>query len=247
MSALALLAAQGLPPSSPMAKMVVPLGALIFLGSIYLLVRSNLGTRRGYYMFATAFFGFMVIQSAFWAWGAPGTPVATGPTNLPGQVPNEYQPTWFAFAEGSRLYDEEFSWVQQAEFGEVPEDFEDVADAGVGDIQAFFADEEHGQLVKANWVPVEVGYAEQDFPVLEVTYAEADQAGEPEPGGDRVTLYGFYDAGAASFPAFLFLLVSLALFVLHAFLLDRDEQREKRELRELAGAEREPEPELAQA
>jgi hypothetical protein len=248
MSALALFAAQGIPPSSPMAKLVVPIGALIFLGSIYLLLRSNLGTRRGYFVFATAFFGFLIIQSAFWAFGAPGTPVATGPTNLPGQVPNEYQPTWYPFAPGSRLALEEFPWVDDVEFGAVPEHFEDEADAGVTDIQTFFSDEEHGELVGDDWEAAEIGYAEPEgaeFPVLRVTYLEVDQAGERLADGDVATFYAFFDAGNRSFPAVLLLLISLVLFVIHAFFLDRHEQREKRELRELRGEEREPE--LAQA
>lgn len=240
---LALFAAQATPPDSLMAKLAVPLGALIFLGSIYLLLRSNLGTRRGYLVFATAFFGFMIIQSAFWAFGAPGTPVATGPTNLPGQVANEYQPTWVPFAEDSRLGKGEYAWIGGAQWSEVPEDFAAEAEVGVGDIQGFFSSEEGRKLVGEAWKAEEVAYARQDgYPVLKVTYVETDaNTGEVKPGGKTATMYGYFDAGNRSFPAVVFLIGSLIGFALHALLLDRDEQREKRELAELKGGTAAPE------
>lgn len=250
MSALALFAAQATPPDSLMAKLAVPLGAVIFLGSIYLLLRSNLGTRRGYLVFAAAFFGYMVIQSAFWAFGAPGTPVATGPTNLPGQVANEYQPEWVAFAEDSRLGNGEYAWIDTADWGQVPEDFADKARAGADEIQGFFTAEEHGELVKENWKADTVEYARQDgtYPVLRVTYLETDDTGAVVPGGEQATLYGYYDAGNPSFPAIVLLLISLVGLVVHGLLLDRDEQREKRELRELRGqTTASPEPVAAEA
>ena len=238
MSTLALFAAQATPPDSLMAKITVPLGALIFLGSIYWLLRSNLGTRRGYLVFGAAFFGYMIIQSAFWAFGAPGTPVATGPTNLPGQPANAYQPEWVPFAEDSRIGNGEYSWISDAEWGPVPEHFEEEAEVGVGDIHGFFASDAGHELVQEHWKPdtESVQYAQRDggYPVLKVTYLETDEeSGEVVADGEEVTLYGYFDAGAASFPAIVFLLISLVGFAIHALLLDRDEQREKRELAEL--------------
>lgn len=237
MSALVLFAAQGTPPDSLVAKLAVPLGALIFLGSIYMLLRSNLGTRRGYLVFGTAFFGFMIIQSLFWAFGAPGTPVATGPTNLPGQPANEYQPTWVPFAGDSRLAQGDYAWIGDAEWGPVPEEFAEDAEVGVGDIQGFFSAEEH-EVVKATWKPGTVEYARQEggYPVLRVTYVETDESGAVKPGGKHETLYGFFDKGNRSFPAIVFLFIALAGFALHALLLDRDEQRTKRELAESRAA-----------
>lgn len=249
MSALVLFAAQGTPPDSIVAKLAVPLGALFFLGSIYMLLRSNLGTRRGYLVFGTAFFGFMIIQSLFWAFGAPGTPIATGPTNLPGQPANEYQPTWVPFAGDSRLAQGEYAWVADAPFGPVPEEFAAEAEVGVGDIQGFFSAEEH-EVIKATWKPSTVEYARQDggYPVLRVTYVETDDAGAAKPGGKQETLYGFFDKGNPSFPAVVFLFISLAGFALHALLLDRDEQRTKRELAESRAASKAPaEPVAADA
>lgn len=241
MSALALFAAQATPPDSLMAKIAVPLGAVIFLGSIYLLLRSNLGTRRGYLVFGAAFFGYMVIQSAFWAFGAPGTPVATGPTNLPGQVANAYQPEWVPFAEDSRIGSGDYAWIQEAEWTDVPEDFADEAEVGIGDIHGFFSSEAGHKLMGEAWKPdaQSVQYTQRDgfYPVIRVTYLETDtKTGQIKAGGRQMTAYGYFDAGNASFPAVVFLVISLVGLAIHALLLDRDEQRERRELRELREA-----------
>lgn len=238
-------AAQGIPPGSAAATLMPLIGAIIFLGSIYMLLRSNLGTRRGYLVFGTATFGFMVIMSLFWTFGAPGTPQATGPTNLPGQVPNEYQPTWTAFHETSRIAELDtyrFVTGDPGRFGPVPDGFVDEAENGASEIQNFFATEEHGERVGPTWAIEDMRYAPADngLPVLAVTYREVDEALEPVPDGETVTLYGFFDAGNPIFPGLVFTALSLILFLLHAFLLDRDELRERRELTEGTEEVREP-------
>lgn len=240
-----LFAATGIPPDSALARLSPIIGGIIFFGSIYMLLRSNLGSRRGYLVFGTSLFGFMVIMSMFWAFGAPGTPIATGPTNLPGQVPNEYQPTWTAFAETSRIAeDPRYAFVTQepGRFTEVPDEFADEAEVGVNETQNFFSSEEGGEIVAAEWAPVETEYAEAEngYPVLRITYQETDaETQELIEDGEQIVLYGAFDAGSPVFPGVVFLLVSLVLFVLHAFLLDRDETRERRE----RAADREPQRE----
>lgn len=90
-------------PDTVVANIVVPLGILVFFGSTYLLVRSNLGTKRGYLVVATTFFGFMMLFSLFWGFGGWGTPPASGPTQLPGQPVGSLAPTWVPFAQDSEL------------------------------------------------------------------------------------------------------------------------------------------------
>lgn len=241
-----LFAATGIPPDSALARLSPLIGGVIFFGSIYMLLRSNLGTRRGYLVFGTSLFGFMVIMSMFWAFGAPGTPVATGPTNLPGQVPNEYQPTWTAFAETSRVAETpEYAFVTQepGRFGAVPESFADEAEVGASEIQNFFSSEQGGEIVPAEWAPAQIEYAEGEngYPVLRVTYQETDEeTQELIEDGEQIILYGAFDAGNPVFPGVVFLLFSLVLFVLHALMLDRDETRERRERVADREATREP-------
>lgn len=100
---LAILGAQSHPPDELVANIAVPLGILVFFGSVYMLVRSNLGTKRGYLVAATTFFGFIMLFSLFWGFGGWGTPPAAGPTQLPGQPIDELEPRWIPFAEDSRL------------------------------------------------------------------------------------------------------------------------------------------------
>ena len=242
----------GIPYNTALAKLAVPLGLLIFLGAPYLLLRSNLGTRRAYLVLATTFFGFMMLISLFWAFGGPGTPPRTGPTNLPGTVPDEYQPVWFAFAGDSTLAQQE-PWASvvgdDSAFGPVPEDMATEVQTGVDETATFFASEEGGEQVGETWAAVtdEIAYAvaPNGAPVIRVpfgpTYQPDDEGNLPEgveqgqvipegeEGAERFVAYAYFDPGNPNFPALLFVGVSLLAFALHALLLHRDEQGERRE------------------
>ncbi len=134
----------GIPTSNPWSQLALPLGIVIFVGSVYLLMRSNLGTRRGYLVMSTSLWGFGFLLSLFWAFGAPGTPPNTGPQNLPGQELDEYQPVWVAFSGDSALVTDEGSAYAAAGqfpdgFGDVPADLVETVDLGVQSTSSFFA------------------------------------------------------------------------------------------------------------
>lgn len=180
--------AGGIPASDWRAKIAVPLGILIFVGSVYLLVRANLGTRRGYLVLGTSLWGFMVIYALFWTFGAPGTPPATGPQNLPGQDLDAYEPVWRPFAGDSNLandptYDVVKSFPEG--FSEPPPELAGEVATGVSEIQNFFSDSAllNPTPVGATWKPVEgsarYAVAENDYPIIGVTYQETYQIGEP--------------------------------------------------------------------
>lgn len=252
LTSLTTLAAAGVPGDAPSARLAVPIGILVFFGSIYLLVRSNLGTRRGYLVVATSFFGFMIIMSLFWTLGAPGTPQAVGPTNLPSTPSDAYTPTWTAFA-GDSLVAERPEYTLVADypsgFGEVPEDFVATARGGVDAISGFFAVEDHRPVAQfsQSWEPVDIQYAVagNDYPVIAVTFEPPPPVADPEAGGETaepadpdgeaasVTLFAFFDEGAPLFPGFVFVGIALAGFLLHAVLLNADEARERRDYVEL--------------
>ena len=170
------------PPDDWRGVIALPAGIIIFFGAIFLLLKSNLGTRRAYLVEASCFFGFMLILSLFWGVGAPGTPRNTGPQSLPGQPADYYAPKWVAFAGDSTLAQERFALVNQ-----FPEGFEeeggggggdggeagaegaagggggeeaedeaagDAAAGGVEEIGTFFREERGGaQLIGDDWVP----------------------------------------------------------------------------------------------
>ena len=63
-----------------MKGIAVVVTAFIFLpGSVYMLLASNFGALKGYLIAGTAFFGFLMMLSAVWLFGIPGTTPLTGP------------------------------------------------------------------------------------------------------------------------------------------------------------------------
>lgn len=251
LAALPVLATEsGIPYTSPLAKIAVPIGILIFLGTPYMLLRSNLGTKRAYLVLFTSFFGFMVILSLFWAFGAPGTPPNTGPTNLPGTVADEYQPIWVPFAEDSNVA-AQGPYAELVDnpdaFGEPPEGQQEIVATGVGDIKNFFsaaeADSGYAPRIQQTWDVAEQGYAvaSNGLPVVRAVYQATFQPtpstplpdgveqGALDPDGATFTAYAFFDAGNPLFPSAVFIGLSLVLFVIHALLLHRDETAERRE------------------
>ena len=129
---LAVAAAEEYVPANDWRGVIaLPAAVLIFFGSVFLLLKANLGTRRAYLVEATCFFGFLTVLSLFWGFGAPGTPQFTGPQTLPGQSADYYTPKWVAFAGDSTLTDERFPIVKQ-----YPEGFQEEGGGGGGDAAA---------------------------------------------------------------------------------------------------------------
>ena len=119
--ALFLAVEEAIPPDHLASRLALPLGLLFFSGSVYLLLWSNYGAKKGGAIYGTAFFGFALILGVFWWFGAPGTPQNLGVTFLPNQAPDANQPNWYAFEPGSER--SEFFDVTQT-----PEEFQTVAE-----------------------------------------------------------------------------------------------------------------------
>jgi hypothetical protein len=212
-------------PSDWRGAIALPAAILIFFGAVFLLLKSNLGTRRAYLVEATCFFGFMAILSMFWGFGAPGTPQFTGPQALPGQAADYYTPTWVAFAGDSTLADERFPIVKQYpegfqedrgdEEGEAAEDggeaetgqaetegASDAATGGAEEIGNFFGEQRGGtQLIGDDWVldgePL-AATVDSGEKVVGATYAKAfalDDEGEIPEGPDSDPLFSEDDVG----------------------------------------------------
>jgi hypothetical protein len=234
---LILLAADEIPADSILAQLATPLGILFFIGSTYLLLRSNLGTARAYYMLGTAFFGFMFLMSLFWAFGAPGTPQATGPTNLPGQPADALQPKWIPFAQDSLLADRaDLSVVKNYPEGFTeegwPADQADRIDNGVGELVNFFSSDTAGSPIEATWAPETVSYLRTDtgFPLIAVEFYPVDEALQPMLDTEPYVAFGYFDQGNPLLPALIFALISFVLLIVHGWLLDRSERLERRDL-----------------
>jgi hypothetical protein len=246
---LLILAADEIPPTNPLAQLATPLGIIFFIGSTYVLLRSNLGTARAYYMLGTSLFGFLFLMSLFWGFGAPGTPQATGPTNLPGQPADALQAKWVPFAQDSTLADRQDlaivkEYPEGFEEGGWPADFADTVEQGVGDAQSFFASETAGQVIGGDWVEDTVRYTVTDtgLPVIAIEFVATDEALQPDPDAGTYVAFAFFDEGNVLLPSLVFVVISLVLFLIHAWLLDRSERMERREIAALRdGTAKEPE------
>ena len=250
---LAVLASdEFVPPDDWRAQIALPAGIVFLIGGVYMLVRSNLGTRRAYLVTANAFFGFMLLTSLFWTFGAPGTPPLTGPQNLPGQPLDYYQPKWVPFAQDSLAAEmDDFSvvqdypdaWSQEPH----PDVDEDMVEDATDDIVDFFASEEGGERVGETWVPntdeTPILFAEDadGRPMVAIEFVEADAIGDIQDPDNTFMTFAFFDAGAPALPSYVFIALSAAGLLLHLVLLGWDERRERRELEEDLGEEAERE------
>ena len=291
----------GVPADHIAAKLAVPLGIVIFCGSVYALLWSNYGAKKGALVYSTAFFGFCMMLGVFWWFGAPGTPIATGLQNFPGQAPDAYMAEWFPFEPDAprAQYFPSTDDLSNFETVEASLDLENASDETVESNPAFGA--LRGSVTQAAGLMQELvlrvedgesqlggerraAYLEEAQAGLESTVgadAEAYERADPffttamedeeilvnvdngvqlaggnvqvfanyVPGEDvegepvsvlvdTQTMFAFQQGSNLWFPSAVWTLVSLVLFVLSLFALDRIEQREKKALEEIDEPER---------
>jgi hypothetical protein len=221
----------------------VVLTAFIFLpGSVYMLLASNFGALKGYLIAATAFFGFLVMLSAVWLFGLPGTTPLTGPKGT--------QPTFKSFTINdpeASTYDSvrDFQggagngW-QPAPEGEFEEgspeaalkaDLDTARQAAISQlIEETNADvEDSSEELDVTNLEAEGFYTIQDG--TEVAAIVISPATPPEGSGLQrpdfapKTTFAYRDPGSPYLPSILFLAGSVILFVVHLFLLGLAERR----------------------
>jgi hypothetical protein len=207
--------------------LVVVMSFLLFGGSIWVLTAAVFGVRMGYLITATSLFAFMIILSALWAFGAPGTPPNLGPR---GELP-----TWKPVAFGQQL--ESPSFPQVSEYPEGPWEEADKRTTPEVEpvtlaVQEFLAEEANRELLREGQEDVEV--APEDFTVQDIRFARTEDGtrlaaarGFATSGGPQVTVLAYKDPGDLALPSWLFLAGSVLGFVVHLPFLDRAERRRK--------------------
>lgn len=219
------------------------IAVVVLIGSIYALLWSNLGARQAYLVTMVALSAWMILMSAMWMFGAPGTTPGTGPRGR--------EPAWVPFTP-----DSEQALAFKDILDQFPSGWEtiNVASPKVypGKIDSV------GELVN---VTKQITEAEARLAKKQGTRATKAtdwdflaQEAKPTPGQEnlpratmrfyqqgntpllvgaiipatakhpRVTVFAYRDKGLVFLTASYFLLASILLFVIHLVLLARYER-----------------------
>jgi hypothetical protein len=199
---------------------------VLFPGTVWLLTGAVFGNRMGYLISATSFFAFMIILSALWTFGAPGTPRYLGPKGA--------LPAWVVVTAGERLASPALPIVEQYPDGP----WKPAEEAGLKvelepatlAFQAFLAEEATAELEEES---IEGEVASSEFQIEQLRFARV----EDQPvamaqsfalgGGPEVLVFGYKDPGNEPLPSYVSLAVSVIGFAVHLPFLDRAERRRK--------------------
>jgi hypothetical protein len=206
--------------------LVVVAAFVLFGGAVLLLTSAVMGVRMGYLVSATSMFGFMIILTALWSFGAPGTPPFLGPK---GDLPE-----WFGLGAGMSLSSPTYPVIERYP----GEPWREPGDAGLTAevepatlaLQAFLAEEASAEVRDAG---IEGEVAAEQFEITELRFTTVDDTplvaarAFANTGGPEVTVVGYKDPGNESVPSYLFLAGSVVGFLIHLPFLDRAERKRK--------------------
>ena len=243
-----------------MKGLLVVVIAFVFLpGSVYMLLASNFGALKGYLIAGTAFFGFLMMLSAVWLFGIPGTTPLTGPKGT--------QPTFKFFTlddPAAATYDSvrDFSggaggsWQPQptGDFEEgTPEadlkaDLDTARQTAVGDlIEKTNANvKDSSEELDVTNLDAKTYYTIQDG--TEVAAIVISPKNPPAGSGLKrpdlapVTTFAYRDPGNPYLPSIIFLVASVLLFLVHMVLLGVAERRRPLGVAQRPAPEAEPQP-----
>jgi hypothetical protein len=215
--------------------LTVVAAAVLFFGSVFLLLSAVFGPRMAYLVSATSLFGFMLILSVIWVFGVYGsTPPFRGPK---GELP-----AWIVVAQGPSLSSEQVP-VQQYPRGPWKEPDKsttpEVEPATLA-FQEFLAAHANRQLSQAG---IKETVEPEAFEVEDLRFTTVDGTeyavgrAFASTGGPEVLVAGYKDPGFIALPSYLFLAASLIGLAAHLPFLDRAERRRKEIL---TGGEQKP-------
>jgi len=217
--------------------------AFVFLpGSVFMLLASNFGALKGYLIAGTAFFGFLIMLSAVWLFGIPGTTPLTGPKGT--------QPTFKFFTlddPAASTYDSvrDFQggagngW-QPAPEGEVEEgsaeatlkaDLDTARQTAVQDLidETNAKVEDSSEELDVTNLDAKTYYTIQDgtevAAIVISPTTPPSGSGLERPDFAPKTTFAYRDPGSPYLPSILFLIASIVLFVVHMLLLGVVERR----------------------
>jgi hypothetical protein len=211
---------------------------ILFVGSVYVILSAVFGLRMGYLVLAVSLFGWMIILSALWVFGATffgaGTPVNQGPRGT--------EPHWQVFAAGtsavqSPTFSETSSWPN-APWREQTAATTSSADTVATTIQDYMAAQANKELgaspAPAGEDATSFAAEPDDFVVQDIRFATASDgtflsSGVSffQQGGPAVVVFLYHDRGNVPAYSWAFFIGSIFLFGVHLPFLDRAEKKRK--------------------
>jgi len=225
--------------------LVVVTAFVLLPGSVYMLLASNFGALKGYLIAATAFFGFLILLSATWLFGLPGTTPLTGPKgtqptfkhftiddpaasrfdsvrSFQGGAGNGWQEAPAAAAAG-----EQSGGAQEA----LKADLDVARQTAVSTLinETNKDNKDSSKDLDAANLDAKAFYTIQDgTEVAAIVISPKDPpagSGLERPSFAPKTTFAYRDPGAPFLPSILFLIGSLVLFVVHMLALGLVERR----------------------
>jgi hypothetical protein len=224
--------------------LVVVTAFVLLPGSVYMLLATNFGALKGYLIAATAFFGFLILLSATWLFGLPGTTPLTGPKGT--------QPTFKFFTiddPAASRYDSVRSFQGGAGNGWQEAPAAAAGEQGGGAQERLKADLDVARQTAVSTLVEETNKDNKDsskdldaanldakafYTIQDSTEVAAivispktppAGSGLERPSFAPKTTFAYRDPGAPFLPSILFLIGSLVLFVVHMLALGLVERR----------------------
>jgi hypothetical protein len=209
---------------------VVLAGFVLFIGSVYVLLAAIFGRWMAYLVLMIAFAGWMILQSSLWAFGF----WAGGPDTKTNLGPRGSEPSWQVLAAGRSPDSDRYG-----EFAVYPGGTWTAGDPASADFQAA---QGAATVFLAKHANAALGRDPNDVTAIQSTQFTVDSTkfttatdGTPiavveahfTPGGPETVLAMYHDSGSVPRYSWMFLIVSILLFVIHLPLLDRAERSRK--------------------
>jgi hypothetical protein len=239
--------------------LVVLTGFALLPGSVWMLLASNFGALKGYLIAGTAFFGFLMMLSAVWLFGIPGTTPLTGPKGT--------QPTFNFFTlddPQASTYDSVRDFQGQAgngwqaapegevEAGSAQETLKaDLDTARQRAVQDLVTETNKKVTGSADQLDVTNLDAKTFYTIQDGTEVAAivispktppEDSGLKKPDFAPKTTFAYRDPGNPYLPSILFLAGSSVLFVVHLVLLGLAERRRPLGVTQSPAPEAQPQP-----
>jgi hypothetical protein len=208
---------------------VVVVGAILFIGSVYLILTAVLGRWLGYLVLMVSLSGWLIVLSSLWAFGfysqGEETPVNLGPRGA--------EPTWIPLLASTASTSDAYGT-----FRSYPGSPWEPASGSGAEVQSvtgivtdFLAQEANGQLDIEETDPRAVTGV--DFTVDSIAFANSDGTDLAVAkahfldGGPLWTVSLSFDEGSVPRYSYMFLAGSVILFLIHLPLLDVAERKRK--------------------